>query len=433
MDRRSALKTLSALALAVTTIFSKASSAVAANISASGENKNMNTQPTQQLWDQCLDEMRSAGRFIDTSIVPADSDDMAAEAVDYLLMTLASAYVLMTRSDPDYPEFLPWVGHVFNYGAPNPDATYYYTTIDGNGSYRIAGNRNTVHWVNFLTGYDFWGFEETPGKSFPSKNLDDFDINPDGSFEILLSNTRPAGYSGNWMALLPETNYFVVRQFTYKPDEVDARMAIERLDKTTTPKLHDRATTEARINKVIAHLKTSSKAWPSFPGWLKPYPANSFHEFPLKGTGEAEGQNYLETLYEIPADQALIIEFKMPQPCFYWNIQIDDRLWRTLEYVNRHTSFNGHTDRADSDGTVRIVVAHQDPGVANWVDTCGIEQGHILLRFQGVDGKPDLPTKRVPFGEINQHLPADTKRVTAPEREQALNEWRMARQMRRSW
>ena len=393
----------------------------------------MDEHYTQQLWNQCLDEMRSAGSFIDTSIAPTDSPEMAKEAVDYLFMTLSSAYILMARSDPDYPEFLPWVNHVHDYGAPNPDATYYYATISGKGVYRIFGYRNTVHWVNFLTGYDYWGFKEKPGKSFPSKQIDDFAINADGSFEIILSQTRPAGHTGNWIKLEPEVDYLVVRQFAYYPDEVDARMGIERLDKTTLPKLHDSNKTEQGIRKIINHLKTSSKAWPSFPGWLKAYPINTFHVFPLKGTGEAEGQSYYECLYGIPADQAMIIEFKMPKRCFYWNIQINDRLWRTHEYVNRHTCFNGHTDRTDGDGMVRIVVSHRDPGAANWVDACGITEGHILVRFQQADVRPELLTKLIFFDELNQHLPVDTKRVTLEKRDMVLRKWRMARQLRRSW
>lgn len=428
MDRREALGTIGTLALATV-----AADGNAADNPNTEKGANMSKHYTQQLWNQRLEEMRDSGNFIDTSIVPADSPDVAKEAVDYLFMTLASSYILMARSDPDYPEFLPWVNHVTDYGAPNPDATYYFTTISGHGVYRIVGHRNTVHWVNFLTGYDFWGFEEKPGKSFPGTEIDDYVINADGSFEILLSNVRPEGHTGNWMKLEPEVNYLVIRQFAYHPDEVDVRMAIERLDKTGTPKLRDSRDAEQRVHNVIRNLKNSSRAWPSFAGWLKPYPINTFHIFPLTGTGEASGQSYYECLYDIPLDQALIIEFRMPKNCFYWNVQIDDRLWRTLEYVNRHTSFNGHIDRSDSDGIVRIVVAHRDPGVANWIDACNVTLGHMLIRFQKADSKPDPVTKLVAFGEIDKHLPADTKRVTLDEREQTLRKWRMARQLRRSW
>lgn len=388
---------------------------------------------TQELWNRCLDELKEAGDFIDSSIVSADSPEVAKQAVDYLFMTLSSAYLLMARSDPDYPEFKPWVNHQIRYGAPNPDATYYYAAISGEGIYRIHGYRNSVFWVDFLTGYDFWGFTEKPGKSFPSQQIDSFAINDDGSFEILLSKERPAGHHGNWIKLDPDANYLVIRQFAYHPEELDIRMGIERVDRPLSPTPRPLPDAGELVRKVIGHVKTSARAWPSFPRWLKVHPPNTFNVFPLKGTGEVQGQVYYETLYELPLDQTMLIEFRVPEKCTYWNIQIDDRFWRTLEFVNRHTHINGRVDRSDSDGIVRVVVCHHDPGVANWVDACGVTEGHILIRFQNVDAKPPLDVKLVPITDIDKHLPADTRRVTPEEREASLRKWAMLRQQRRSW
>ena len=428
MDRREALGQLGTLALA----------AVAAEVGAVGKpgsdvDLTMDNQHTRKLWDQCLEQLRENGSFIDTSLVEADSPDMAREAVSYLFMSLASAYILMARSDPENPEFLPWVNHVLDYAAPNPDATYYFARISSEGVYRVFGYRNSVHWVDFLTGYDFVGFTDKPGKAFASEQIDNFTISDDGSFELYLSNTRPAGYRGNWMKLEPRVNYLVIRQFAYGPDEVDARMGIERLDKTSAPQIHNSEKTAGLINDIIRYVKTSSSAWPGFARWLEEYPVNTFHIFPLKGVGEVEGQSYYESLYEIAEDQALLIEFTMPKQCFYWNIQIADRFWRTLEYMNRHTSFNGHVERTDNDGKVRIVIAHRDPGVANWVDACGVTEGHLLIRFQQADSRPGPATKLLPYDEVDKHLPPETRRVSREERAQQLRKWRMARQLRRSW
>ena len=393
----------------------------------------METQLTQELWNQRLDELRDAGGFLSTSTHSAESPALAREAVDYLFMTLASAYLLMARNDPDYPEFKPWVGHLLDYAAPNPDATYYYATISGQGVYRIVGKRNDIHWLNFLTGYDFPGFVDTPGKSQTSMSIDELDIAPDGSFEIILSAERPLGHAGNWMKIEPEANYIAVRQFAYHPHEMDARLAIERADGGDNHGVSIAAAAEERVRKTIAHLKTSSRAWPSFPRWLKAYPTNTFNVFPLKNSGEVQGQVYYECLYDIPLDQAMIIEFGLPKPCFYWNIQIDDRFWRTLEFVNRHTSFNGHRDRSDGDGRVRIVVSHHDTGLDNWIDACGVTEGHMLIRFQQVEQKPEATVKLMALAEVDKHLPADTRRVTPTQRAKTLREWALAKQLRRSW
>jgi hypothetical protein len=47
-----------------------------------------------------------------------------------------------------------------------------------------------------------------------------------------------------------------------------------------------------------------------------------------------------------------------------------------------------------SDGSFRIVVAHQDPGVPNWIDTAGHDHGIMGLRWVRADASP-LPSCRV--------------------------------------
>ena len=44
----------------------------------------------------------------------------------------------------------------------------------------------------------------------------------------------------------------------------------------------------------------------------------------------------------------------------------------------------------NADGTVTYVLALVDPGVANWIDTCGMHEGWMLTRWQGVPTGADL-------------------------------------------
>ena len=43
-------------------------------------------------------------------------------------------------------------------------------------------------------------------------------------------------------------------------------------------------------------------------------------------------------------------------------------------------SLNGHQASIDEDGMLRVVIAHEDPGIANWLDTAGHSAGPIILR-----------------------------------------------------
>lgn len=383
-------------------------------------------------WNRCLEQMGGYGDFLEGTAVE-DSPQGAVEAADYLMMTLASAYILVMRSDPDYPEFVPNINHLFPYSGANPDATYYFATISGEGTYRIFGHRNTVHWINFMTGYDYLGFAEVLGKGFPSNDMDEFALDVDGSFEILLSTIRPEGHTGNWIKLEPTVTYLLVRQFANRPDEVDARMGIERLDRSGPPKLYSVKETENRVLEIIRHMRRSSTSITKFPQRFKDN-VNQLKVADYGGVGPLPmtTQIYHEGLYKIELDEAMILEVKVPT-CHYWNIQLADKLWRTLDFIMRRCSLNGYKDRADSDGVTRLVIAHHDPGVENWVDACGVTEGDIVMRWLYADAVPNPVTKVVPLGDVLKYLPADTAQVTPQQRAKDLREWTMARQLRRSW
>ena len=84
----------------------------------------------------------------------------------------------------------------------------------------------------------------------------------------------------------------------------------------------------------------------------------------------------------------------------------------------------------DDDGVFRAVVAHQDPGVPNWIDTMGHTKGPLLFRWVVADHGPQATTTVVPFAAIRQHLPAGTPTVTVAERAATIEARRRAVQRR---
>lgn len=49
----------------------------------------------------------------------------------------------------------------------------------------------------------------------------------------------------------------------------------------------------------------------------------------------------------------------------------------------------------EPDGSYRIVVGPQDPGVPNWIDTTEHHRGALLWRFVSGDAVPKAPTVEV--------------------------------------
>jgi hypothetical protein len=69
------------------------------------------------------------------------------------------------------------------------------------------------------------------------------------------------------------------------------------------------------------------------------------------------------------------------------------------------------------------VISVQDPGVRNWLDTCGQLQGIALWRYYLADNLVVPSVRKVPIGDVQSRIPADTP-LTTPAERQAIIDWR---------
>lgn len=103
------------------------------------------------------------------------------------------------------------------------------------------------------------------------------------------------------------------------------------------------------------------------------------------------------------------------------NTQLTNYYWMTWDYWDRQTSLNAGQMAPDADGNFTLVYAAQDPGVHNWVDTCGRKEFRMGHRWQSfIHGEPDeelfFRGKLVKFADLERELPAGVKRVDAAAR-----------------
>ena len=133
------------------------------------------------------------------------------------------------------PVFMPLWNYAFNQGGPDPDYVYSTTEIDPNGVYRISGFRGTSRFVEITQqSFDMMSPRAHGRRARPSRqthDLDDLELGDDGYFSVVLSAERPAGHDGDWWELDPRTRRLLMRRCSCDwSHEVDARVAIERLD-----------------------------------------------------------------------------------------------------------------------------------------------------------------------------------------------------------
>lgn len=372
-------------------------------------------------WAHLLDALKGAQRFVLGDAVPASPRDRA-EGFRYLTRLLAAGItVCVEHADPDYPSFGRMVDHTMKWGLDCPDCLYLYATVRGDAQYRIWGNRGSANHIDIQVNYGhFASGDISAWGTIDSINGLELNVAPDGSFELMLGG-EPR--DRNWLRLEPNAEFLLVRQyFNDWEREEPADLFIERLgaEYPAPPPRTDQIA--ARFERLAAWLERSGALWEQMSKGALGQPPNSLVVYLPQDSDQRaglRGQAYGIGNFRCAPDQAVIVEFT-PPACRHWSVSLANWYWESLDFATRQTSLNGHQATLDSDGVFRAVIAHEDPGVANWLDTAGHTQGTIAARFLLADAAPVVRLRAVSLAELHRELPDDTARVTPAARAAAL-------------
>lgn len=365
------------------------------------------------------------------------SEDERQDMYRLALAMLSEGYLCRVYTDADRPVFMPLWNYAYNQGGPDPDYVYSTTEIDPDGVYEISGFRGTSRFVEITQQpYDMMSPTSVlaGGPAKATGDLDDLTLGPDGSFRVVLSAERPVGHDGDWWQLHAGTHRLLMRKCSCDwIGEQDARVAIERLDRTGADM------SAAEISRRFADLAEWVLGTIEFDMGLVEY-YREHHGINvltrskmIDKLGALPEQAYYDGIHQIDEDEALIVETELPRTSRYWQILVADDRFCTVDWVNRQSSLNDHQARLDADGRFRAVIAHRDPGVPNWLDVAGLRSGVIQLRWNRASDHPDPTVQRVRLDEVRAHLPADTPVVGPAERAESLRARRRGAQLRRLW
>jgi hypothetical protein len=145
------------------------------------------------------------------------------------------------------------------------------------------------------------------------------------------------------------------------------------------------------------------------------------------------GQHYFQGLFHLEPGHVLLLETALPRSVRYWNVQLTDPVWNTIDWLNRQSSLNGGQAICDADGRFRAVIALDDPGVPNWLDPGGWADGAIMLRWTQASDAPVPTLRSIRAEDLRAALPAETPVVTPDQRQDALRRRRRGVQLRRRW
>jgi hypothetical protein len=338
-------------------------------------------------WADFCDALKRAGDVILREGAPRDPFDRA-EGFRYLSrLTRVALESYIEFADPLAPVLRRPAHETVKIGADNPDNYYQSAAISGQHAYRIWGTRGTVHYLGFGTYAGSYGSSARSGQTGYLEGRE-LQIGSDGSFEIIASCDQR---TGNWLRMEPDTASLIVRQtFWDRQTEHIADLHIERLGAAGPPPPITAEFIDRGLKAASAYVAGTAALFADWAEGFAKQGINQLHPLDPAVAGAAHGDPnifYFHGYWALGADEALVIEVT-PPPCEYWNFQLNNHWMESLDYRYHTIALNHHRAQYRDDGSVRLVVAHEHPGVDNWIGTAGHHRGTMCWRWIRADAHP---------------------------------------------
>jgi hypothetical protein len=343
-------------------------------------------------WEDFCDALKEAGKQVLRPEAPSSVLDRA-EGWRYLSRLLRLGLESKLEfSDTDFPGVYALSHETAKIGADNPDNIYHNITIDGSKEYRIFGKRGTVPYFSWGTKVNRYTTDGTMA-SIGELNSDSLIVEADGTYEIILSQTRKGK---NWLPIAPDSTMVLGRQtFLDRKTEIPATAKVERIGGPKHPEPLSAERLERGLQETAAFVLGTARAFADLSADFKRKPndwitTEQEHWYRIGGDPKIF---YLHLYWELEPDEALVIESKVPE-CAFWNLQVDNWWWESLDYRHLPVHVQKGNAKLNKDGSVMIVIAAKDMGVGNYLDTAGHTAGTVLMRWVDAKSHP-IPTCRV--------------------------------------
>jgi hypothetical protein len=361
-------------------------------------------------------EAREAARrqmLVDPIATTFDGSLTLDNALDQWVLALTMREANGDTSDPHIvwnvsnpPRY--WFGHVYHGAAvavDNPDNFNREIPIDGAGQYeidiRFSANPPQFSIVIEMEPEHHAGL----GRNIGALTLQNLLPHCDRERRVILT-VGPRVGGPLHLQSKPGRIQIYTRDSQADWNQCPAEISVGRLDSPADwrPRSED---------EIAATIIADMPAWVAFWSGFK----NDFLGHPepnqLIGPNGRDGNwGYLAGgRYHIADDEAVLVTLD-PVGSYYTGFQITDPWTIAPDPMHRLASLNKAQVTSNPDGTITYAIALTDPGIANWIDTCGLHEGWILTRWQGVpaDAPLDQMIRDVRLVKIDG-IPVDIPRL----------------------
>ena len=371
----------------------------------------------RESWHHFCDALKDAGEVVFRDTAPRNPVTRATGMRQLARNIALGLQFELDNEDAAFPELLHYFDPIRKQGGDNTDALYLGAPINGTDTYRISGDRGTAAYFAVTVLED----GETPwgGQVVGSLIDDQLEVDGDGRFELVVS---PHEHPGNWIRSTPDTYRITFRQF-FLDWERETPMAahIEREGSDAPPP----PLTAARLGEGLrdaAHwVRWSVTYWADMlDKWQsRPNEFIAYGELEQNRIDFTPGGAPLISYWKVPPDEACVIRVTPPR-ADYWAVEFGSYWWETMDYRYRLCSLNAHHAALEGDGSLLMVIAHADPGLPNWLDPSGHDEGYVTVRWIGADDYPRPQVEQMKLADLESRLPANVRRITPAERAEQL-------------
>jgi hypothetical protein len=284
----------------------------------------------------------------------------------------------------------------------NSDAIYFDAPLDPDHAYVVRGDMNGAAYFSLTIeeGAQDGHIARTTGGVI---NDTEIDVDTDGSFTVYLGGERR---ERGWLPLTENASRVTTRHYFEQTNPaaldpgLEPTMYIECISDTEAPPPPSDESVSAGIGRVCNFVRTRTLempqlAGPDMPAFMSITP-NSFPEPQTPGNFglSAADAHYSLAPFLIGQEEALVITARWPE-CRFANVCLWNRFQQTFDYSSRNVSLNRAQTVTDEDGRFTLVLAHEDPGVPNWLDTEGNPFGLVFWRFFLAEGPVETPQAKV--------------------------------------
>lgn len=384
-------------------------------------------------WNQFCDRLREAGERVWKDANPSTSV-MRADAFRFLTQNLGQAFDLaLETKNTKYPLVHSFCTPTRKLGGDAADLSYRQVWIDGAHTYRITGVRGSSRFFNIAV--QGARLERNADNGFPSLH-EPFGDTPqfnlfghqlqcaaDGAFELYVGGElRPS----NWLPTTPQSRKLFIREGFDAWDETPTTLTIERLDMDSPRPMPTADDMIAAMRWAGDFLTGMMRDWPEHAyqyskGVVDPSLPN---RFPPDRSAQSEddakrGRLAAHMVWRLEPDEALLVTFDAHAG--FWMLSLGGVFMNSFDYLYRPVSYTPARTRVDSDGKVRLLLAHDDPGYHNWLDTQGFGCGNLTYRNLLSQTPTTLTTQLLRRSDVDDAMPSDSAEVTPSQRVEQMH------------